>query len=90
MDNKSKFMSVPQTDPLLWTLFPISVAPRKEEDIAGGLGAESSAANGFSRFSLKKLVSAHFLIEKGHTYAYSECTHYYSIRQYKHILVVYV
>ena len=74
---------IPQTAPYLRTLCTISVALRfnKEGRLCwgvggeapvsggnGGLGAEPPAANEFLRFSHKKTVlSAHFIMEKGHT-----------------------
>ena len=54
----------------------------------GSLGTEPPAANGFLRFSHKKLVLAHFLVEKKLSDTCSECSHYYSVRQYENILAV--
>ena len=61
----------------------------KREDIAGGkapyasgkggLKAELLTADGFLRFSHKKLVSAPFPIEEGHINVCSEFSHYYVI-----------
>ena len=65
-----------------------------EAPAAGGKGvwvALPQAANEFLRFShKKKLVLPHFLINQGHTDTCSECSHHYSVRQYKNILVVHV
>ena len=55
--------------------------------IAGGKGGvvlESPAANGFQGFHIKKkVISAHFLIEKIHTgVPCSECSYCYSVQKY--------
>ena len=51
-------------------------------------GRMATLAKGFYDFHKKSLVLALF-IEKGHTGPCSECSHYYSVRQYKTILVSY-
>ena len=98
LDNKSKFILISQTAPKLWTLCAISATPRFNKGEGhcwgrsprcrwqGGLGAERI----FTAFTYKKLVPAHFLIEEEHTDTGRKCSHYYSVRQYKNILVVYV
>ena len=53
----------------------------KEEDIAGVLEQSPQPPMHFCGFYMKKkLVSAHFLIKKGHIDTSSECTHYYSLK----------
>ena len=87
LENKSKFIWIPQTAPLLWILCAISATPRFNK--GGGhcwrAGSEVPATDGkrglgaeriFTAFTLKKLVPAHFLIEKEHTDTGSECSHY--------------
>ena len=54
------------------------------------LGVEPPATNGFLRFLQKTLVLAHFLNEKEHIGPCSECSHCYSVRQYKNNLVSYM
>ena len=57
----------------------------------GGLGVEPPAANGFLRFSHKNHSFQHTLLSKediGLPVSCSECSHYYSVRQYKNVLVV--
>ena len=57
----------------------------------GGLGAEPPDANGFLRFSHKKHSFQHTLLSKEDiSVSCSECSHYYSVRQYKNVLVVQV
>ena len=48
LDNKSKFILIPQTAPYLWTLCTISVAPRfnKEGGHCWGVGGDAPASGG--------------------------------------------
>ena len=57
----------------------------------GGLAAELPATNGFLRFSRKKHSFQHtFLSKEDIPVSCSECSHYYSVRQYKNVSVVHV
>ena len=77
-----------------WTMCAISVAPRfnKGGEHWWGVRAEAPAANGFLRFSRKKHSFQHTFLSKKDipVPAVSTCSHYYSARQYKNILVVHV
>ena len=57
----------------------------------GGLGAEPLIANGFLQFSRKKHSFQHTLLSKEDIpVSCSERSHYYSVKQYKNVLVVHV